>query len=118
MLSSYLFLFIAVAVRLSGSYNSRSGRVEIYDPKFGWGTVCDNSWDIYDGDVVCRVMGFPGAKQVRIQAYYGEGSGQILLDDVNCKGHESHLLDCDHNGISGHDCDHSKDAGVECKPGQ
>ena len=118
MLLSYLFLLIAVPVRLIGSNNGREGRVEIYDSDVGWGTVCDDSWDIHDGDVVCRILGFRGAKQVRSGAYYGEGSGRILLDDVNCKGHESHLLDCAHIGVNGHDCDHSEDAGVECKPGQ
>ena len=118
MFYQVLFPFIAATVRLSGSNNSRNGRVEIYDSEFGWGTVCDDSWDIYDGDVVCRALGFPSAKQVRFAAYYGEGTGRILLDDVNCRGHESHLLDCDHNGINRHNCDHSEDAGVECKPGQ
>ena len=98
--------------------NSESGRVEIYDPKFGWGTVCDDSWDIRNGDVVCRALGFSGAKKVRIKAYYGEGSGRILLNDVNCKGDESHLLDCAHSGMNKHNCDHGEDAGVECKPGQ
>ena len=115
MFYQILFLFIAVTVRLSGSNNSRNGRVEIYDRDFGWGTICDDSWGIHDGDVVCRVLGFQGAKQVRPKAYYGEGSGRILLDEVRCKGHESDLLDCDHNGINRHDCGHSEDAGVECK---
>ena len=113
-----MFIFLAAKVRLSGSKNSKSGRVEIYDPEFGWGTVCDDSWDSRDGDVVCRALGFPGAKEVRFAAYYGEGTGRILLDEVNCKGDESRLLDCVHSGMSRHDCSHGEDAGVECKPGQ
>ena len=113
----YQVFSLFIGVRLRGSNNKRSGRVEIYDRDFGWGTVCDDNWDILDGNVVCRVLGFPGAKQVRFAAYYGQGSGRILLDDVNCKGHESHLLDCDHNGMNKHNCGHSEDAGVECKPG-
>ena len=117
MFYQVLFLFIAVTVRLSGSKSSRNGRVEIYDSDFGWGTVCDYSWDILDGNVVCRILGFPGAKQVRLAAYYGGGSGPILLDEVRCKGQESHLLDCDHNGINRHDCSHWNDAGVECEAG-
>ena len=113
-----LFLFIAVPIRLRGSNNNRNGRVEIYDLDFGWGTVCDDSWDIHDGDVVCRVLGFSGAKLVKFEAYYGKGSGRILLHDVNCKGDESHLLDCDHSGMTKQNCSHEDDAGVECKPGQ
>ena len=103
-----------IDVRLSGSNKSSNGRVEIYDREFGWGTVCDHSWDIHDGDVVCRVLGFPGAKEVRFAAYYGKGSGPILLDDVSCKGDESHLLDCVHSGMNKHNCSHEDDAGVDC----
>ena len=110
-----LFLFIAAAVRLRGSNSRGRGRVEIYDREFGWGTVCDHSWDIRDGDVVCRELGFHGgAKEVRYSAYYGKGSGPILLDEVNCKGNESHLLDCVHRGMNRHDCSHEEDAGVDC----
>ena len=109
------FLFIVVKVRLSGSNIRGRGRVEIHVHEFGWSTVCDDSWDIHDGDVVCRQLGFPrGAKEVRFAAYYGEGSGRILLDEVNCKSVESNLLDCVHSGINRHDCSHEEDAGVDC----
>ena len=102
-------------LRLSGSNSSERGRVEIYDREFGWGTVCDDSWDIHDGDVVCRELGFlHGAKEVRFAAFYGKGSGRTLLDEVNCKGDESHLLDCVHSGMNRHDCSHEEDAGVDC----
>ena len=110
-----LFLFIAAAVRLRGSNSRGRGRVEIYVPEFGWGTVCDDSWDIRDGHVVCRELGFlGGAKKVRSSAYYGTGSGRILLDEVNCRGDESHILDCAHSGMNRHDCSHGEDAGVDC----
>ena len=111
----FLLIFVAAKVRLSGSKTNTSGRVEIYDPEFGWGTVCDDSWDIRDGDVVCHALGLPFAKEVRFAAYYGEGGGRILLDEVNCKGDESHLLDCVHSRMNRHDCSHEEDAGVECK---
>ena len=46
-------------------------------------------------------------------AYFGSGSGPILLDDVNCIGTENSLLNCGYT--SNHNCHHSEDVGVQCK---
>ena len=48
------------------------------------------------------------------EAYYGEGSGYIWLDDVNCSSSETNILSCPHNGLGMHNCGHSEDAGVRC----
>ena len=48
-------------------------------------------------------------------AYFGEGAGTIELDDVNCYGTESTLLDCTHSTIGNSDCGHYEDASVECQ---
>ena len=48
------------------------------------------------------------------EAYYGEGSGYIWLDEVSCSGVESNLLSCTHDQLGIHDCDHFEDAGVRC----
>ena len=79
-----------------------------------WGTVCDDSWDINDAAVVCRALGYPNASSAPISAYFGQGSGQILLDDLNCLGNERSIENCAHSGWNVHDCAHSEDASVIC----
>ena len=46
-----------------------------------------------------------------------DGTGPILLDNLQCTGRESRLIDCPHHGLGNHDCSHSEDAGVRCLPG-
>ena len=44
-----------------------------------------------------------------------KGSGEILLDNLNCDGTERSLFQCAHNGLYSHNCWHGEDAGVTCK---
>ena len=46
-------------------------------------------------------------------ANFGQGSGPIQIDDVNCLGNESNLLNCTYDA-NNHHCGHSEDAGVTC----
>ena len=46
-------------------------------------------------------------------AFFGPGSGPILLDDVDCVGNENSLSVCDYN--ANHNCHHSEDAAVACQ---
>ena len=46
-------------------------------------------------------------------AYFGQGTGPIHLNRVQCTGAESGLLDCDHERTTAI-YDHRKDAGVDC----
>lgn len=48
------------------------------------------------------------------RATFGQGSGQIWLDNVGCTGSELRLVDCTANPIGSHNCVHSEDAGVRC----
>ena len=47
-------------------------------------------------------------------AFYGQGSGPIHLDDVACAGTETNVLLCRYDSISS-DCGHNEDAGVQCQ---
>lgn len=53
---------------------------------------------------------------VRAQAFFGQGSGSIVLDNVACTGSEPTLLTCRSNPIGINNCDHSEDVGVVCQP--
>ncbi|XP_071819848.1 scavenger receptor cysteine-rich domain-containing group B protein-like isoform X3 [Apostichopus japonicus] len=92
------------------------GRVEIYY-NGQWGTVCDDSWELNDANVVCRQLGFPSAVAALTDAYYGRGTGPILLDEVECVGYETRLEYCTNEGWYIQDCEHWEDAGVECLTG-
>ena len=47
-------------------------------------------------------------------AAYGQGSGPILLDQVQCFGNELNIFDCPRNNIGMNNCVHNQDAGVTC----
>ena len=49
---------------------------------------------------------------------FNSGSEYIFLDEVDCIGNETRLVDCTHNPIGSHDCSHSEDAGIRCLLGQ
>ncbi|XP_071095519.1 uncharacterized protein [Haliotis cracherodii] len=101
-------------VRLVDGPTNNTGRVEVYlQGPDQWGTVCDDVWDDQDATVVCMMFGFAKGKAMK-KAFYGQGKGQVWMDNVGCKGNEAHIQDCSFNGFAIHNCAHSEDAGVQC----
>ncbi|XP_056101195.1 scavenger receptor cysteine-rich domain-containing group B protein-like [Rhinichthys klamathensis goyatoka] len=60
-------------------------------------------------------MGCGDAVEAKKKAYFGEGLGEIWMDDVNCSKTDHALSKCDFQQWGVHDCDHSEDAGVICQ---
>ena len=48
----------------------------------------------------------------RVSAYFGQGSGPIQIDGVQCSGTESELRNCSYSQTN--KCGHSADVGVTC----
>ena len=80
-----------------------------------WGTVCDDAWGNIDAQVACNQLGYtnPGATAITL-GDVTDGTGQIWLDNVQCTGTETRLIDCPRNALGSHNCGHSEDAGVNC----
>lgn len=76
--------------------------------------MCDDNWDISDAEVVCQQLGCGRALSTATSASFGEGSGPIWLDDVNCTGAETSLSKCETSLWGAHNCNHGEDAGVVC----
>ncbi|XP_042359266.1 deleted in malignant brain tumors 1 protein-like [Plectropomus leopardus] len=100
-------------LRLVNGTDRCSGRVEVlHDDQ--WGTVCDDEWDIRDAQVVCRAVDCGTAQTAKSSAFFGQGQGDIWLDDVDCFGNETSLMHCRHPTLGENNCGHGEDAGVVC----
>ena len=88
-------------VRLVNGNTAHEGRVEVYYNNT-WGTVCDDLWGQVDSDVVCQQLGYPGAVGFYYRAFFGEGTGTIWMDNVQCVFGDTCLGNCTFNGFANH----------------
>ena len=103
----------ADVVRLMNGENTYSGRVEVYHSG-QWGTICDDLFDLKDGEVVCRQLGFPGVSHVYTAYVSAADSVHIWMDNVECLGSEQRIDQCTHNGWAVNNCAHTEDVGLAC----
>ena len=103
-------------MRLVGGPAKYEGRVEVHHNSV-WGTVCEDEWDLNDAQVICTELGFSAATAAAHNASYGQGSGQIWLDNVNCVGTEEIIRNCSHSGWGSHNCSHEEYVSISCTPG-
>ena len=107
-------------VRLVNGSSPHTGRVEVYTNSTGglnngkWGTICDINWNFQDARVLCRQLGYVDAVVAPMSTRFGQGTGPIWLNNVQCTGTEPTIFECRHNGIAKHVCEHGEDASAEC----
>ncbi|XP_061211274.1 deleted in malignant brain tumors 1 protein-like, partial [Neopsephotus bourkii] len=100
-------------LRLVNGSDRCSGRLEVRHHS-QWGTVCDRAWGTPEATVVCRELGCGALASPYGAAHFGQGSGPIWLDHVQCNGSEAALAQCLARPWGTNDCDHGHDAGVVC----
>ena len=93
----------------------RDGNIVEVNLNGEWGGICDDGFNINEGNVVCHQLGFHfGAKRVIKKANPG-GEGKILLGQVSCKGSEKSLTDCDISDSQTRGFGAGQMVAVECK---
>uniref|UniRef100_A0A8C9Q8I0 T-cell differentiation antigen CD6 n=1 Tax=Spermophilus dauricus TaxID=99837 RepID=A0A8C9Q8I0_SPEDA len=116
LLLKSLLVFKTRDLRLVDGGSPCAGRVEMLEHG-KWGTVCDDTWDLKDAQVVCQQLKCGQAIQALPGLHFTPGKGPIHRDQVNCSGTEAYLWDCP--GLPGDQyCGHKEDAGAVCSEHQ
>uniref|UniRef100_A0A8W8NNA6 SRCR domain-containing protein n=3 Tax=Magallana gigas TaxID=29159 RepID=A0A8W8NNA6_MAGGI len=105
-------------IRLVNGSDKSNGRLEVLlygNPS--WGTVCSDGFTEENARVACRQLSLPTRHvQFKTDAYYGEGSGDILITNLDCAGFEVTIQSCYGfpNSEYPYNCFHDQDVGISC----
>ena len=113
--SAWQPLLSGVAVRLVGGNSYNEGRLEVrYNGQ--WGSVCYYGWNYQDTYVICRQLGFGTYGYYYSSYLFGQGSGPVWLEDLECTGSESTIASCGHLGLNvTRNCrNYHEDVGIRC----
>ena len=101
------------AARLMDGAAQNEGRIEV-NYKGAFGSVCGDSFGTSEAATLCHQLGFAGVSRVAPCCQFGQTSGEIWLDNVDCGTGEVWLANCTHRGWGVEDCHHGQDVGVVC----
>ncbi len=93
------------------------GRLEVRSWYDIWGTVCDDHFDAPDANVACRQLGLSDeeARFKSTDCQGGADNEKIRLNELQCRGQETSLLDCPSAPYVQNDCTHSEDIHLQCR---
>ena len=131
-------------VRLVGSTSNHNGEgyILIRQHDGNWGTICDDSFQFKEAQVVCHILGYEfvtisfhlffdliliiqfslnefqpiilyGTDHVN---FHSVSNYSIYLDEVQCIGNETNLLQCENSGAGIHNCNNNEKVAIRCSP--
>ena len=92
----------------------RAGRVEVCF-RGTYVTICDTAWDNIAASVVCRQLGFSPYGAVGVRNNFPQSTLMATLQNVNCTGSESNLLQCGYTAGPAGTCGGFQDAEAVCQ---
>ena len=78
----------------------------------------ETNWEVGHFISVAQFVDAIALTRANNNGFFAPGTGPIFLDNVGCRGNETHLAGCPHRGVNVHNCFHSEDAGVICPQGK
>lgn len=112
ILVSYMDSNVRIA-NLSWTDEEILGRLEVFHDN-QWGVVCDDNFYHSATDVACKMFDFIGNGDICC-GQTGKGVNKpIWLDNMQCRGGETSIFECDFPGFGLHDCGPEEAVGVRC----